>query len=103
MNIDVLVFAKPAQGCMCEVYKYPLELFLIAQIDQGARKETKTFASIPGHLVVKVNDAKRRRNKASVAHTTTPKKPVRIRVACNCFCNSWRKVKAESEAERSDH
>ena len=27
------------------------------------------------------------------------KKPVRICVACNCFC-SWRKVKAESEAER---
>ena len=26
-----------------------------------------------------------------------------ILVACNCFCDGWRKVKAESEAERSDY
>ena len=55
MKMDELVFA---QGCMCEVYLYLLELVLCAEIDQGARKETKTFASIPGCLVVKVNDAK---------------------------------------------
>ena len=46
---------------------------------------------------------KQRGKKGSVAHTTTPKKPVCIRVACNCFCDSWRKVKAENEAERSDY
>ena len=30
-------FCQPAQGWMCEVYYHPLELFLIAQIDQGDR------------------------------------------------------------------
>ena len=69
-------------------------------IDQGARKETKTFASFLGFLVVKVNDAKttRKQSKCS-AYDNTKKKPVCIWVACNCFCNSWRKVKAE----RSDY
>ena len=71
---------------------------------QGARKETKTFVSFPGYLVVKVNDAKttRKQSKCS-AYDNTEKKPVCIRVACNCFCKSCRKVKAESEAERSDY
>ena len=48
--MDVLVFAKPAQGCMCEVYSYPSELFLCAQIDQGDRTDLargKTFAGVP--------------------------------------------------------
>ena len=105
--MDELVFAKLAKGYMCEVY-YTCSthrIVLIAQIDQGARKETKTFAScsIPGCLVVKVNDAKaaRKQSKCS-AYDTTNKKSVCSRVACNCFYNSWRKVKAESEEERSD-
>ena len=47
-------------------------LFLIAQIDQGVRKETKTFASIPDYLVVKVNDAKttRKQSKCSAYDNT---------------------------------
>ena len=54
-------------------------------------------------MVVKVKDAKttRKQSKCS-AYDNTKKKPVCICVACNCFC-SWRKVKAESEAERSDY
>ena len=71
MKIDVLVFAKPAQGCMCEVYWYPLELFLCAQIDQGDRTEAKPSLVFPTAMVVKV---KQRGSKLSVAHTTTPKK-----------------------------
>ena len=111
-------FAKPAQGWMCEVYWYPLEGVLCAQIDQGARKETKTFASIPGCLVVKVNDAKTTRKQSQCSAYDNTKKArlnglfwccrmrytntnVCIRVAC--FCDSWRKVKAESEADRSDY
>ena len=49
-----------------------------------------------------MNDAKttRKQSKCS-AYDNTKKKPVCIRVACNCFCDSWRKVKAESEAERT--
>ena len=84
MKIDVLVFAKRAQGCMCEVYYYPLELFLSAQIDQGDRKGAKPSLVFPTAMVVKVKDAETKRNKASVAHTgwnkrtktstTTPKK-----------------------------
>ena len=80
----MLVFAKRAQGCMCEVYYYPLELFLSAQIDQGNRKEAKPSLVFPTAMVVKVKDAETKRNKASVAHTgwnkrtktstTTPKK-----------------------------
>ena len=76
VKIVVLFFAKTAQGCMCEVY--PLELFLCAQIDQGARKETKTFARIPGNLVVKVNDAKttpRRKQSKCSAYDNTKKSP----------------------------
>ena len=69
MKIDVLVFAKPAQGCMCEVYKYPSELFLFAQIDQGERTEAKPSLVFPTAMVVKVKDAETKRNKASVAHT----------------------------------
>ena len=61
---------------MCEVYKYPLELFLCAEIDQGARKETKTFASIPGYLVFKVNDAKTTRKQSKCgAYDNTKKSP----------------------------
>ena len=85
MKIDLLVFAKRAQGCMCEVYSYLLELFLSAQIDQGDRKEAKPSLVFPtAGMVVKVKDAETKRNKASVAHTgwnkrtktstTTPKK-----------------------------
>ena len=74
--MDELVFAKLAQGCMCEVYYYPLELFLIAQIDQGARKETETFASFLGFLVVKVNDAKTMRTQSKCsAYDNTKKSP----------------------------
>ena len=49
---------------------------LIAQIDQGARKETKTFASFLGYLVVKVNDAKttRKQSKCS-AYDNTKRSP----------------------------
>ena len=84
MKIDVLVFAKRAQGCMCEVYEYPLELFLSAQIDQGDRTEAIPSLAFPTAMVVKVKDAETKRNKVSVAHTgwnkrkktstTTPKK-----------------------------
>ena len=68
MKIDVLVFAKPAQGCMCEVYYYPLELFLCTQIDQGDRTEAKPSLVFPTAMVVKVKDAETKRNKASVAY-----------------------------------
>ena len=68
MKIDVLVFAKPAQGCMCEVYCYPLELFLSAQIDQGDRTEAKPSLVFPTTMVDKVKDSETKRNKASVAH-----------------------------------
>ena len=51
-------------------------------------------------MVVKVKDAKTTQKQIKCsAYDNTKKKPVRICVACNCFC-SWRKVKAESEAER---
>ena len=53
-------------------------------------------------MVVKVKDAKKTRKQSKCsAYDNTKKKPVCICVACNCFC-SWRKVKAESEAERSE-
>ena len=52
---------------MCEVYL--LELFLIAQIDQGDRTEAKPSLVFPTAMVVKVKDAETKRNKASVAHT----------------------------------
>ena len=58
MEIEVLVFAKPAQGCMCEVFLYPLELFLCAQFDQGERTEAKPSFVFPTAMVVKVKDAK---------------------------------------------
>ena len=91
MKIDVLVFAKPAQGCMCEVYYYPLELFLGAQIDQGDRTEAKPSLVFPTAMVVKVKDAKTMRKQSkSSAYDNTKKKPVCICVAFNCFC-SWRK------------
>ena len=90
MKIDVLVFAKPAQGCMCEVYQYPLELFLCPQIDQGDRTEAKPSLVFPTAMVVKVKDPQTKRNKASVAHTgwnkrkktstTTPKKVRLVRL-----------------------
>ena len=52
----------------------PIKVVLIAQIDQGARKDTKTFANIPFYLVVKVNDAKTMRSLASVANYDNTKK-----------------------------
>ena len=76
MKNDVLVFAKPAQGCMCEVYYYPLELFLCAQIDQGDRTEAKPSLVFPTAMVVKVKDAKttRKQSKRS-AYDNTKKSP----------------------------
>ena len=69
---------------MCEVYLFPLELFLSAQIDQGDRTEAIPSLAFPTAMVVKVKDAETKRNKVSVAHTgwnkrkktstTTPKK-----------------------------
>ena len=76
MNIDVLVFAKPAQGCMCEVYLYPLELFLCAQIYQGDRTEAKPSLVFPTAMVVKVKDAKTTRKQSKCgAYDNTKKSP----------------------------
>ena len=64
--------------------KYPLELFLSAQIYQGDRTEAMPSLAFPTAMVVKVKDAETKRKKVSVAHTgwnkrkktstTTPKK-----------------------------
>ena len=50
-------------------------------------------------MVVKVKDAKTTRKQIKCSAYDNTKKSPSICVACNCFC-SWRKVKAESEAER---
>ena len=51
------------------IYKYPLELFLSAQIDQGDRTEANPSLAFPTAMVVKVKDAETKRNEVSVAHT----------------------------------
>ena len=44
---------------MCEMYQYPLELFLCAQIDQGDRTEAKPSLVFPTDMVVKVKETRK--------------------------------------------
>ena len=50
-----------------------------------------------------MNDARTTRKQSKCNAYDNTKKPVCTRVACNCFYNISRTVKAESEAGRSDH
>ena len=75
-------------------------VFMRSNWPRGYRTKAKPSLVFPTAMVVKVKDAKTTRKQIKCsAYDNTKKKPVRICVACNCFC-SWRKVKAESEAER---